>query len=226
MNRHLYMIVSLACVCLLWGLSGIHPHDAANWFAESKIFFWTLPILAALAASVRLSKISITLICAFLVLHVIGMHYNYGEVPFGYWIGKLMHTDRNMYDRLTHFAFGFFMFYPVREVLLRIGRTQGFFNYFIPLTCMMSFSALYEIMEWYTVSGLSASVGYLFIGGNDPFDAEKDMLVATIGALLALAIIAGINACTVKDFWRNILESLKLRKKGPLSEDLLTSTLL
>ncbi len=81
------------------------------------------------------------------------------------------------------------MFYPFREMLLHLRKTRGFFNYLIPLFAVGAFSALYEIMEWYTVRGLSTSVGYLFIGGNDPFDSEKDMAMALTGAVLACAIV-------------------------------------
>jgi putative membrane protein len=189
MNRTRYIIITSIIVSLLWGFSRFQAHSPTNWWAESTIFFWTLPIAVAILLYLQISKTSVTLIGIFLVLHVIGMHYNYGEVPFGETLGQWFGGERNQYDRLVHFAFGLLLFYPLREVLLRVRRTFGLFNYFIPLALVAAFSAVYEIMEWRSVSSMSSAAGYLFIGGSDPFDSQKDMLVAIIGGFLVLAIV-------------------------------------
>ena len=212
MNRYHYTLTVFIVVCALWAISGIDPVTPANWFAESKVYFWTLPVMAAIIAYVRLSKISVTLIGVFLVLHIIGMHYNYGNVPFGTWVGHLFGSDTNVYDRVVHFSFGFLMFYPVREVLLRMKGAPGFFGYFVPLNIILSFSALYEIMEWHTVSNLSSAVGFLFIGGNDPFDAQKDMTVALLGAVLSMIITFVAYAIRTKNVMVEIKKGLQSQR--------------
>lgn len=189
MKRTSYVLIVFIIVCFFWTLSGINPATPENWLAESKVFFWFIPLLAGLSAYLRLSKTSVTLIAVFLILHGIGMYYNYGFVPIGKFFGQLVGTERNFYDRFVHLTFGLLMVFPIREMLLRVKGVHGFFSYFVPFNIIMSASAIFEIMEWSTVSNLAASVGFLFIGGNDPFDAVKDMAMAGIGSLVALLFI-------------------------------------
>ena len=207
MNRISYTLLIFLLVCFFWAISGVHPASSQNWLAESHVYFWLLPVVVVIVAYVRLSKLSVTLIGIFLVLHVVGMHYNYGSVPFGSWLGHLLGSERNMYDRLVHFSFGLLMFIPVREILLRVKGAPGFFSYFVPLNIILSFSALYEIMEWHTVSKLNSSIGYLFIGGNDPFDAEKDMVMALVGASLVLVFVFVRYLLVTKNVKGKILHS-------------------
>ena len=50
----------------------------------------------------------------------------------------------NMYDRLVHFSFGFFIAYPVREAFLRITKVKGFWGYYLPLDLVLACSAIYN----------------------------------------------------------------------------------
>lgn len=50
-----------------------------------------------------------------MILHMIGSHYTYSEVPFGVTLQRLLGADRNMYDRFVHFCFGFLIAYPMRK---------------------------------------------------------------------------------------------------------------
>lgn len=214
MSRAHYSILILIVVIALWALSFIGAHSPANWAAESKVFYWTIPVMAVVAVYIRMSKLSLTLMGIYLVLHIVGMHFNYGEVPFGDLLGRLLHTDRNMYDRFVHFSFGLLMFYPIREVLLRFKQTRTLFAYLVPVGLIAAFSSIYEIMEWRTVSGLSTSVGYLFIGGNDPFDGQKDMTVAIIGAAIAMLIVLVVTMLRTKTFWQDMRDSFRLSKSA------------
>jgi putative membrane protein len=217
-----FVILAFGVFSIIWLLSGIHPNDPANWLMESKIFFSTLPLTIALVLYVRLSKFSLFLIIIFLLLHVVGMHYNYGQVPFGYWLGHMIHTDRNMYDRLVHAMFGLLLVYPIREMLLRFDSMKGFFGYFIPINMILSMSALYEIMEWYSSLKINSHEVYLFIGGTDPFDAEKDMLMALIGSIVAIGIVFWINSRKDDHFLKRLGKSLEL-KDNAIKEDFIAT---
>ena len=72
----------------------------------------------------RLSNLSYTLIAIFMVMHLVGSHYTYAEVPFGYTLQRWFGAERNMYDRLVHFSFGLLLAYPVREIFVRIRITS------------------------------------------------------------------------------------------------------
>ena len=103
-----------------------------------------------------LSNVSYTLIFVYLCLHTIGAHYTYAQVPYDHWsraafgrgVSELTGWKRNQFDRLVHFCFGFLLAYPIREVFLRVAGARGFWGYYLPLDVTMSFSMLYELIEW------------------------------------------------------------------------------
>ena len=191
--RKYYNYIILFIFLAIWLWSGWHPADRVNWLAENQAVFYFMPFLLWLIFYFRLSKLSLTLILTFLTLHVIGTHYNYGFVPFGNYIEHFFHSPRNSYDRFVHFFFGFLMSYPISEVFLSKLKIKGFLNYYFIFAILLSSSAIYEIFEWVSVSNLNPHVGYLFIGGTDPFDCPKDMLMAALGSIAALSIIALIR---------------------------------
>jgi putative membrane protein len=218
-SQKLYNYIIFTLFLVVWTWSSYHPASSQNWFLENKLIFATIPIIICTVWFLKLSRLSVTLITLFLILHLIGAHYNYGSVPFGQTIGEWLKTDRNMYDRLVHFSFGFLMFYPIRELFLRIANVKTFWSYYLPFDVVLSFSAIYEIMEWFTVRQSDPHVGYLFIGGTDPFDASKDMAMAGIGALLALIIIFILQANLTKNFWKKLKRSVKHNEDNFEKED-------
>lgn len=156
-----------------------------------------------------------------MILHVIGSHYTYAEVPFGttlqHWVG----ADRNMYDRLVHFCFGFLVAYPVREVFIRISRARGFWNYYLPIELTLAFSALYEILEWLAAVKVNPEAGLAFLGAQgDVWDAQKDMGLAGLGALLAMAITFAVAMTVDRGTRAAARESLRIPADDrPIGED-------
>jgi len=43
------------------------------------------------------------------VMHAIGAHYTFAEVP-SQWLSDLLQTDRNMYDRVAHASVGLYAY--------------------------------------------------------------------------------------------------------------------
>lgn len=78
-------------------------------------------------------------------------------------------------------------------MFLRITNVKRFWGYFFPINIILSFSAMYEIYEWVSVSYLPSEISYLFVGGNDPWDAVKDMSLAAVGAVITTVILAVKN---------------------------------
>ena len=56
--------------------------------------------------------------------------------------------ERNNFDRLVHFSYGFLLAYPIREIFLRLANVRGFWGYFLPLDFTMSTSMIYRLIEW------------------------------------------------------------------------------
>ena len=205
---------------IVWGLAAYHPNFPHDWLLENYLVFFFVPIIILLGRYFKLSNVSYTLITLFLCLHVVGSHYTYEKVPFGYFLQSVMNSDRNMYDRLVHFSFGFLLAYPVRELFMRVAKTKGFWSYYFPIDLVAAGSAIYEIIEWLAAANVDPVAGIAFLGSQgDIWDAQKDMLAATVGAIIAMIIIATINAYLDKNFWKELVSSFKINKSDePLGE--------
>jgi putative membrane protein len=215
-----YKLLLIVVFTGFWIWAAINPSYRQDWWLENYLVFIFVPLILIGAWFFRLSNVSYTLITIFMILHVIGSHYTYAEVPFGYTLQQWFGSDRNMYDRLVHFSFGFLLAYPVRELFVRISRVKGFWSYYFPLDLVLAFSALYEIIEWLTAQNVDPVAGLAFLGSQgDVWDTQKDMFVAGIGALLAMIIIALINWRFNPRFGQELKESF-IPPKGdkPLGE--------
>lgn len=212
---------------LWWGAMAISPVDRNTWALENAL---TLVAAVALAATHRrfpLSALSYTLIFAFLCLHTLGAHFTYSLVPYqDFFQGVLgdaspspFATERNHFDRFVHFMYGALLAYPVREVFLRIADVRGFWGYFLPLDLTMSTSMLYELIEWGAAVVFGGDLGIAYLGTQgDVWDAHKDMALASLGALVAMAITLAVNASLQRDFTREWVESLRVKRSEPLGE--------
>ncbi len=181
----------------VWIWSVWNPANLRNWLLENELTFLFVPIIVWVWRRLKISNLSLTCITLFIIFHIIGAHYNYGSVPFGNFVGNtfgILHT--NEYDKFVHFSFGFLLLYPVLELLSHLMNTKiyiksgikKFWGYFLAFSIIMGASAFYEILEWLTVINVKPQIGYLYIGGSDPFDTQKDMAMAGIGALVAIMI--------------------------------------
>ena len=205
-----YRWILLVLFVLIWTWAAIKPKYPHDWLLENYLVFVFVPIILLISRYFKLSDLSYTLLTLFFILHVVGSHYTYAEVPFGYTLQEFIGANRNMYDRLVHFSFGFLLAYPIREFFMRIVKVKGFWSYYLPFDVTLSFSAAYEIIEWLAASNVDEAAGIAFLGAQgDIWDAQKDMLMAAIGAFLAMLIIALINIKHNNNFAKEIKESFK-----------------
>lgn len=204
----------------VWVWAAINPSYRHDWLLENYLVFIFVPLIVFTGRYFRLSNISYGLITLFMVLHVIGSHYTYAEVPFGYALQEWLGASRNMYDRLVHFSFGLLLAYPIREVFMRISKVKGFWAYYLPLDVTLSFSAVYEIIEWIAASTVDPQAGLAFLGTQgDVWDAQKDTAMAGTGALIAMIVVALINLKYQKDFSKEFKDSFRIPKDDePLGE--------
>lgn len=216
-----YKIFLIVIFIIFWLWAAIHPVFPHDWLLENYLVFIFVPIIFITGRYFKLSNASYTLITIFMILHVLGSHYTYEHVPFGNMLGEWFGTDRNMYDRLVHFSFGFLLAYPIREMFIRITKVKGLWGYYLPLDVTLSFSAIYEIIEWLTAINVGSAAGIAFLGAQgDIWDAQKDMLMAGIGALIAMLIIFIINWVYNPRFGVELKESFKITKGDhPLGEE-------
>lgn len=196
-----------------------NPHDRADWALENALAVLLVLVLLVTARRFPLSRISYGLIFAFLLLHEVGAHYTYSEVPYREWLPFLPATERNHYDRFVHLSFGLLMAYPIRELFLRLARVRGFWGYYLPLDLTMACSMIYELIEWGAAVYFGGELGQAYLGTQgDPWDAHKDMALATLGAIAAMGLTALINRLLGDDVSREFLQSLE-GDQHPLGED-------
>ena len=211
----------------LWLVTFIGIKYPFDFFLEHILTVVFLGILILTYRNFRLSNVSYTLIFTFMILHIIGAHYTYSEVPYNEWLKEWFGFDmqqyfnfqRNHYDRLVHFSFGLLLAYPVREIFMRIANARGFWGYYLPLDVMASFSALYEIAEMCIALMLGGEVAQTYNGEQgDRWDAIKDMALAISGGIIAMVTIFFINMRYKKDFWQDFRKSFSIKRKTPLGE--------
>jgi len=218
-KRVTYTILTLLFT-LTWVWAAIEPLDYDDWLLENILVFILIALIFFTGRYFEFSILSYTFITVFMILHVIGSHYTYSEVPWGITLGEWLGTQRNMYDRLVHLLFGVLFVYPVREMSVRIAKTKGFWGYFVPFMIISSFAGFYEIVEWAAASVVDPEAGAAFLGSQgDIWDAQKDMLLAIVGSLGTLMIVMMIHMVWNKDFYREFKESFKLSKDDrPMGE--------
>lgn len=209
---------------------GIAPWHRADWVLENVLVVLAIGALFATWRKWPLSRISYTLVFLFLCVHEVGAHYTYSEVPYDAWwrsltgrsLNELFGWERNHFDRLVHFLYGFLLVYPLREIFLRIADVRGFWANFLPLDFTMSTSMIYELVEWAAAEFFGGELGAAYLGTQgDIWDAHKDMALASLGAMLAMTVTALIVRRHHRDFAREWAESLRVKSPAPLGEEAL-----
>lgn len=181
-----------ALLFLAW--SGIGPHDRVTWLLEVAPVVMGIPLLAATFRPFPLSPLLYRLIFLHAIILMLGGHYTYANVPFGFWMQDIFGFARNHYDRIGHFAQGFIPAMIAREVLLRkTSLVPGRWLFFIVVCICLAFSALYELIEWWTAL-LFGQAADAFLGTQgDVWDTQWDMFLAMVGAVAAQIILSGIH---------------------------------
>ncbi len=221
---HLFLLLCFVAVWIWAAIEPIYPHV---WFLENLLVFIFVRIILLTGRYFQLSKLSYTLITVFMALHVVGSHYTYAEVPFGYTLQDWFGAGRNMYDRMVHFSFGLLLAYPMRELLLRVAHARGIWGYLLPPALVLAYSGFYEIIEWMVAERVNPEAGLAFLGAQgDVWDGQKDMLLAFVGAILTMLAVAAINWRLDPEFGREMRASLHIRRGDkPLGEEALRELL-
>jgi len=160
----------------------------------------TMLLLVAAPALLRrwpLSTPALACIVAFFALHTLGGRYAYSNVPYDAWAHTLTGTTlsdafgwtRNHFDRLVHFAFGALSVIPVAEIARRWGGLGRRGAALTVLGWVLAISSLYEIFEWLLTIVAAGETADRYNGQQgDIWDAQKDMALAALGAILVLLV--------------------------------------
>jgi putative membrane protein len=183
----------------IWLSTIIGTSNMSNWFLENTLVIFFLIFLIATYKKFQFSDLSYVLICVYLCLHIYGAKYTYAENPFGYWLKDTLHLERNHYDRIVHFSFGFLLAYVWREFFLMWMKFPTWVSWALPIEITLSISGLYELVEWAVADIFFPAQGVAYLGTQgDIWDAQKDMFVATLGAIVATTIVSSIKKLLTK----------------------------
>jgi putative membrane protein len=185
------LLKSLLAWYLIFSITtAITPADRQFWAIAS-----VLPILLVLWLVMThrvlpLSGMSYILITLYLTLHTIGVHYTYAQVPAGMWIGQILDLNRNNFDRLVHFSFGFLLTYPLEEIFRLLAGVRGWLLYYLVLITVLGLSGLWEIIESWVARLVRPDLGLAVLGAQgDIWDAQRDMAAAFYGSIVSVALV-------------------------------------
>lgn len=122
-------------------------------------------------------------------MHIYGAMYTYAENPFGYWLVDTLGLQRNPYDRIVHFSFGFMLAYPMRDYFTHWFKWPIWVCWVLPCEITLSFSGMYELIEWAVADIFFPAQGAAYLGSQgDIWDAQKDMGLAFSGSVIIMLV--------------------------------------
>ncbi|MCC7464642.1 MAG: DUF2238 domain-containing protein [Saprospiraceae bacterium] len=188
--RRVYLQALFWSFILIWVLLGIKPVYRSDWFLENILVLLAVPFVLFVHRKWPLSNLSYTLVFIFLTLHSVGAHYTYSEVPFGRWLSDIMGWERNHFDRIVHFLWGFLIGMPIFEILNRRMRGRRRAIVFFTLSVIVLVGVLYEFMEWAAALAVAPEAGTAFLGTQgDEWDAQKDLFLNFLGGIASLIFL-------------------------------------
>ncbi len=179
------------------------PEGSLNWFLEVGPGVLGMVALALTYRRLPMTSLIYTGVFLHILVLIYGGYYTYAKAPLGEWLRVTFGLARNNYDKIGHFAFGFFPVLVLREVLLRVTplRRGGWLN-FILVSVIMGFAAAYELFEWGAAVLLDPAGGDRFLGTQgDIWDAQSDMAFAGVGAVVALLLLTRLHDCLLHRLW-------------------------
>ncbi|MDD5492836.1 MAG: DUF2238 domain-containing protein, partial [bacterium] len=175
------LVIYLIYFCFL----GITPYSRPVWFVENMAI---IPIVMFLVFTYRKFQFSNTsyIMMSFLIfMHTLGGHFTFERVPFGF-VTDLFGFQRNHYDRIAHFTVGFYAF-PIAEYIQRRKLSNSLvWSLLFSVFAICTVALLYELFEWGYAISADPTAGIAVLGSQgDIWDAQKDMLADTLGAITA-----------------------------------------
>lgn len=187
------LLATLIAICVL---TGIHPPAGRlNWFLEVGPGLAGVAVLIVLHRRFPMSHWVYWCVFLHMLVLVYGGYYTYEATPLGNWFKEAFDLSRNHYDRVGHLALGIFPGFVTREVLLRVTPLRrGGWLFFLILSVVLAVAAFWELLEWWITLIVAPGVGQSFLGTQgDPWDAQWDMFLALVGAMIALPLFSGLH---------------------------------
>jgi putative membrane protein len=192
--REKFPHILLTAYLVLFTALGIDPPSGREvWLAENLPICIIVLLLVILYRWFRFSNLGYFLMSFLIFMHTIGGYYTFAAVPFD-WFTDFFGFERNHYDRIAHFTVGFYAF-AIAEYLTRKALTNAkTVTYLFALFAIMALAGTYEVMEWqFAVLGNPEAGAEVLGSQGDIWDAQKDIVADTLGAVFALLLFHLVN---------------------------------
>lgn len=198
----------LVVYAVIWLVLAIAPLHRQDWLLENLLVAVALPLLWRGYHTLRFSNASYVCLFVFFLLHALGAHYTYSEVPYDRWtqvltgqsLSEWIDLERNHYDRLVHFAYGLLVTPAAIELLDARAPQRGLWRWWLPLLFMCAHSTVYEVIEWAAAELVAPDLGQAFLGTQgDVWDAQKDSALAALGTLISVVVVRLRNRVNAAD---------------------------
>jgi putative membrane protein len=198
MNSKKVKLLLLLLLVLALFISCIHPLYPHEMYLQHSATVVMIAFLSYVFIKNNLSDLSFFLIVLLTLLHVIGARWIYSYTPYDNWIqslfgfslNELFHFKRNDYDRFVHIMYGFLLVIPLCEIYNTWFKVPAKLTRHIALLFVLATSMLYEVFEWGLSVFLSPNQADAYNGQQgDMWDAQKDMALAMVGAILMILIL-------------------------------------
>jgi putative membrane protein len=198
MDRKITKIIILFLVVLALIISCIHPLYPHEMYLQHSATVLMIGFLTYVYLKNNLSNLSFFLVALLAILHIIGARWIYSYTPYDQWIqsafgfslNKLFHLRRNGYDRFVHFMYGFLLAIPLCEIYKNWFKVPVKLTRHVAWLFILATSMLYEVFEWLLSVFLSPDQADAYNGQQgDMWDAQKDMALAMLGAIVMILII-------------------------------------
>ncbi len=179
---------------ILFTVLAFNPVDRPTWFAEN-LTVWIIigTILILYVRKVRFSNLAYGLMFVLIYLHTIGGHWTFALVPFDY-VTNFFDFERNHFDRIAHFSVGFYAFAIAEWLYTKKLVANRFLLFTYPVFTIAFVAMGYEVIEWIYAASAAPEAGLAYLGSQgDIWDAQKDMLADTLGAILATTLFLKRN---------------------------------
>lgn len=184
----------LVLFAVAWLALGYAPRYRQDWLLENVLVLVAIPVLVWTHRRMPLGNGLCLGLFVFGLLHEVGAHYTYSEVPYDAWLTSLLGWSpneafgfgRNHYDRLIHLAYGLLVTPVAMHLIEARARPTGAWRWLLPVAFISSHSALYELIEGAAAAVFGGELGMAYLGTQgDVWDAHHDMALAMAGSAIS-----------------------------------------